>query len=49
MTANEKTQFTQNDEAINNEKKLVKIGFQVRTHIEKSVFAQFSFLAASGE
>ena len=44
-----KTRLTQDDEAINNEKKLVKIGFQVRTHIEKSISAQFSFIPTSGE
>ena len=49
MTANEKTQLTQNDEAINNEKKIVKINFQVRAHVEKSISAQFSFIAASEE
>lgn len=42
-------QLTQNDQAINNEKELVKIGFQMRTHIEKSISPQFSFITARGE
>ena len=41
MIVNKKTQLTQNDEAINNEKKLVKICFQMRTHVEKSISHNF--------
>ena len=42
-------QLSQNDEAIKNGKKLVKTGFQMRTHVEESISPQFSFIAASGE